>query len=177
MPEKEPKIHHQTIEKGPIKITVEKVILSPEEQKEVADYFGIKIEGLSPEKTQEKIDEEIAKKFGLRTIAVINLGKEKRQKFILVRNQFQKDELWYLVTGPVEYHRELAKAIQKLEGEKEVRGGGIVKIDKDKNEATIFGTSYAFGNYSEDEVEIFKEALKANLGVKKIKIEAAGPYD
>jgi len=177
MPEKEPKIYHKTIEKGPIKITEEKVILSQEQQKEVADYFGIEIEGLSQEEAQEKIDEEIAKEFGLRTFAVINLGKENRQKFILVKNQIQKDEIWYLLTGPVEYHKELAGLSQKLEGEKEIRGGGIIKIDKEKNEATIYGTSYAFGDYSKEEIELFKDSLKANLGVKEIKIEEPAPYD
>jgi hypothetical protein len=176
MPEKEPKIYQETMEKGPIKVTEEKVILPQEQQKELARYFGLKIEGLSQEKIQEKIDEEIAKEFGLRTFAVVNLGKENKQKFILVKNQIEKNEVWYLLTGPVEYHKELAEPFQKLEGKKEIRGGGIIKIDREKNEATIYGTSYAFGDYSKEEIELFKEALKANLEVEKVKIEPPGSY-
>lgn len=165
-----------TTEKGGLKITEEETILSSEKQKEIADWLKIDIEGLDSEKAQEKIDQEIAKEFGIRSVAVFSFGKFEKAKFILVKNNLKKDEIWYLLAGPVEYHRDLAQGAEKLEGTKEIRGGGIIKIDKKENKVIIYGKSYAFGEYSKEEIEEFKEMLKHHFGVEEVEIQTSTDY-
>lgn len=173
---KEEKNYYHTEESHGAKITESHKILSPKKQKEIASYLEIDIKNLSPEKAQEKIDNEIAKKFGIRAVAVVTLGSFEKAKFILIKQNVKKDELWLLAAGRVEYHKELAGPFKKTEDKVEIRGGGIIKIDKAGKRAIIYGKSYDFGKYSKKEIEEFKDTLKHQLNVKDIEIQLSGDY-
>lgn len=126
------KFHTTETERGNVKFTEAVAILSPEQQKEIADWLKIDIEGLDPEKAQEKIDQEIAKEFGIRTVMVISLGKFEKAKFILVKNNFEKDEYWFLLAGPVGYHQEFDRLTGGIKGTKKFGVMGLSKLIKKK---------------------------------------------
>eukprot|EP01112_Ceratiomyxa_fruticulosa_P023468 TRINITY_DN8973_c0_g1_i1.p1 TRINITY_DN8973_c0_g1~~TRINITY_DN8973_c0_g1_i1.p1 ORF type:complete len:120 (-),score=27.65 TRINITY_DN8973_c0_g1_i1:360-719(-) len=79
------------------------------------------------------------------------------EKYIMVKvTQGEGAPILHLVSMPLAYHSDIAKAYKRRlagEGKKiEVRGGGILTIDRSKKKIKTYGMSFGFGAPNIDDV-------------------------
>ena len=76
------------------------------------------------------------------------------EKYIVARVGDNGSSRLMLVSLPLEYHSDIAKALKRtVDGEVKIQGGGILEIDREAKKIRTYGKSGGFGRPDVNDVE------------------------